>query len=73
MILRFGEKHPTHGYRSEALERQTFADERFDLVMTQDVMEHIFDVEAAFRKIYRTVAHLFPPEYHGNPMSKEGS
>ena len=67
-------------------------------------MEHIFDAEAAFRDIHRTlkpggahifttplvnqdkpsqrraerksdgtVVHLFPPEYHGNPMSKEGS
>lgn len=102
--LRFGETHPVHGYRSEDLEKQTFADEQFDLVVTQDVMEHIFDAEAAFREIHRTlkpggahifttplvnkdkpsqrraqrkpdgsVVHLFPPEYHGNPMSKEGS
>ncbi len=102
--LDFGKTHPTLGYRSEDLEKQTFADEEFDLVITQDVMEHIFDAQAAFREIHRTlkpggahifttplvnkdkpsqrraerkpdgtVAHLFPPDYHGNPMSSQGS
>jgi nitrogen regulatory protein PII len=100
----FGKNHATKGYRSEDLEKQTFPDEAFDLVVTQDVMEHIFDAEAALREIHRTlkpggahifttplvnqdkpsqrraerksdgtVMHLFPPEYHGNPMSQEGS
>ena len=102
--LGFGRQHPLKGYRSEDLEKQTFPDESFDLVITQDVMEHIFDVEAAFREIHRTlkpgglhifttplvnkdkpsllrasrrddgsVAHHFPPEFHGNPMSECGS
>lgn len=102
--LGFGKTHPTKGYRSEDLEKQTFADEEFDLVITQDVMEHIFETEAAFREIHRTlkpggahifttplvnqdkpsqrraerkpdgsIVHLFPPDYHGNPMSAEGS
>jgi glycosyltransferase involved in cell wall biosynthesis/SAM-dependent methyltransferase len=102
--LGFGKTHPTKGYRSEDLEKQTFADEEFDLVITQDVMEHIVDTEAAFREIHRTlkpggahifttplvnqdkpsqrrverkadgsIVHLFPPDYHGNPMSPEGS
>jgi glycosyltransferase involved in cell wall biosynthesis/SAM-dependent methyltransferase len=102
--LPFGSIHPTNGYRSEDLEKQTFADESFDIVVTQDVMEHIFDAEAAFREIHRTlkpggahifttplvnkekptlqraqllfdgqVKYLFAPEYHGNPMSSEGS
>lgn len=102
--LGFGNTHPSRGYRSENLEKQTFPDESFDIVVTQDVMEHIFDAEAAFRDIHRTlkpggahifttplvnkkkptqrraelrpdgtVHHLFPPEYHGNPMSSEGS
>lgn len=98
-----GEMHPT-GYRNENLERQTFPDGHFDLVITQDVMEHIFDPAAAFQEIARTLrpggAHIFSvplvnkgkpseirakrdkggkviflkePEYHGNPISDEGS
>jgi SAM-dependent methyltransferase/predicted O-methyltransferase YrrM len=56
------------GYRCEDLERQTFPDEVFDLVITLDVMEHLFDWEAAFREIARTLApggaHLFTtPKY----------
>jgi hypothetical protein len=102
--LGFGNMHFSKGYRSEDLQRQTFADESFDLVVSQDVMEHVFDADAAFREIHRTlnpggahifttplvnkdqpsrqratrgsdgkVAHHFPPEFHGNPMSAEGS
>jgi SAM-dependent methyltransferase len=51
------------GFRNEDLTRQTFEDESFDLVITQDVMEHVLDPEAAFREIARTLrpggAHLF--------------
>jgi SAM-dependent methyltransferase len=51
------------GFRSEDLSRQTFPDESFDLVITQDVMEHVLDPEAAFREIARTLkpggAHVF--------------
>jgi glycosyltransferase involved in cell wall biosynthesis/GT2 family glycosyltransferase/SAM-dependent methyltransferase len=102
--LGFGNTHSGHGYRSEDLEKQTFPNESFDIVVTQDVMEHIFDAEAAFRDIHRTlkpggahifttplinktkqtqqwakrlpdgtIVHLHPAEYHGNPMSSEGS
>ena len=102
--LGFGRTHPNLGYRSEDLEKQTFDNEKFHLVVTQDVMEHIFDAEAAFREIHRTlkpggahifttplvnknkpsqrhaerkpngtVVHLFPAEFHGNPISSEGS
>jgi SAM-dependent methyltransferase len=101
--LGFGNIHPTAGYRSENLENQTFPDQAFDLVITQDVFEHVFDAPAAFKEIVRTLkpggAHIFttplvnrekpserrasisesgiiyhhPPEYHGNPMSAEGS
>ncbi len=56
------------GYRCEDLERQTFPDAVFDLVITLDVMEHLFDWETAFREIARTLApggaHLFTtPKY----------
>jgi SAM-dependent methyltransferase len=101
--LGFGNAHPVAGYRSENLEKQTFPDEAFDLVVTQDVFEHVFDAPAAFGEVARTLrpggAHIFttplvnkakpsekwasmseaeiiyhhPPEYHGNPMSAEGS
>jgi SAM-dependent methyltransferase len=102
-LLGFGNTHPVAGYRSENLEKQTFPDRSFDLVITQDVFEHIFDAPTAFMEIARTLrpggAHIFttplvnkgkhsekwaslsetgivyhhPPEYHGNPMSPEGS
>jgi SAM-dependent methyltransferase len=102
--LGFGNTHPKKAYRSEDLEKQTFLDQSFEIVVTQDVMEHIFDAESAFREIHRTlkpggahifttplvnkgnptqqwakrlengtIVHLYPPEYHGNPMSSEGS
>jgi SAM-dependent methyltransferase len=94
-----------NGIRCENLERLSFGDESFDLHITQDVFEHLFDPAAAFREVARTlrpggghvfttplvrkneptrfcaslasdgtVVHLIePPEYHGNPVSREGS
>jgi SAM-dependent methyltransferase len=49
------------GVRCEDLERQTFEDACFDLVVTQDVMEHLFDPAAAYREIWRT---LRPGGFH---------
>lgn len=43
------------GVRCEDLERQTFDDESFDLVVTQDVMEHIFHPDRAYREVWRTL------------------
>lgn len=102
--LGLGNKHPIKGYRSEDLENQTFSDNSFDLVITQDVMEHLFNPVKAFQEIRRTlkpggmhifttplvnkkkptqrrakimtneeIKYLFPPEYHGNPLSESGS
>ncbi len=52
-----------NGIRCEDLEQQTFEDEAFDLVVTSDVMEHIYEPEKAFKEIYRTLkpggAHIF--------------
>ena len=49
--------------RNEDLEQQTFSDESFDVVVTSDVMEHIYDPEKAFKEIHRTLkpggAHIF--------------
>lgn len=58
-----GEAHPQSGYRCENLEKLTFPDNSFDLFVTQDVMEHIFDAEKAFQEIARVLrpggAHIF--------------
>jgi SAM-dependent methyltransferase len=51
----FGTNHPELGYRSENLEAQTFADELFDIVITQDVFEHLFHPDLAIREIARTL------------------
>jgi SAM-dependent methyltransferase len=56
-------------FRCEDIENQTFADESFDIVITQDVMEHVFDPERAYREIWRTLRpdglHI-----HTTPMNK---
>lgn len=50
-------------HRNENLEEQTFGDSIFDIVITQDVMEHIYDPARAFSEIGRTLkkggAHIF--------------
>jgi SAM-dependent methyltransferase len=55
------------GVRSENLERMTFADESFDLVITQDVFEHVLTPGRAFAEIARTLkpggAHVFTVPY----------
>lgn len=55
--------HPQSGYRCENLEKLTFPDNSFDLFISQDVMEHVFDPEAAFKEIARVLkpggAHIF--------------
>lgn len=49
----FGHIIGTH--RNEDLEQQTFSDAIFDIVVTQDVMEHIYDPGKAFAEIARTL------------------
>jgi len=44
-----------NGIRNENLERQTFADGAFDIVLHLDVMEHLFDPFQALREIRRTL------------------
>jgi SAM-dependent methyltransferase len=51
----WGSKHPSGGWRAEDLEAQTFKDESFDLVVTQDVMEHVFAPDLAVTEIARTL------------------
>lgn len=94
---------PCGRYVIQNLEQQTFPSETFDLVITQDVFEHLFDPLTAISEIARTlkqggatimtvpvvlkffpsrrrarlvdgqVQHLLPPEYHGSPVSNDGS
>lgn len=53
----------TRGFRCEDLENQTFPDDFFDMVITQDVLEHLFDPAKALVEIARTLkpggAHVF--------------
>jgi SAM-dependent methyltransferase len=70
-----GEIHPS-GFRNENLECQTFPDESFDIVVTQDVMEHVFDPARAFSEIGRVLkpggAHVFSvPLVNKDRPSKE--
>lgn len=55
--------HPESGYRCENLEQLTFPDNSFDLFVTQDVMEHIYEPAKAFQEIARVLkpggAHIF--------------
>lgn len=49
--------------RNEDLENQTFSDSIFDIVVTQDVMEHVYNPDRAFLEVARTLkkggAHIF--------------
>jgi Methyltransferase domain len=51
----FGTVHATRGYRSENLEDQTFDNEMFDIVITQDVFEHLLHPDKAIQEIARTL------------------
>lgn len=59
------------GIRSEDLEALTFEDERFDVVVTQDVFEHVLRPERAFAEIARILrtggAHVFSVPLYERP------
>jgi SAM-dependent methyltransferase len=87
------------GIQCQDLERLSFDGNTFDLFVTQDVVEHVFNPGKAFSEIARvlkpggshiftvgkhmhlptsypraikhanSIEHLFPPEFHGNPVS----
>jgi SAM-dependent methyltransferase len=61
--ITLGQINNNSGYRCEDIEKLTFPDNSFDLFITQDVMEHIFDPEKAFKEISRVLkpggAHIF--------------
>jgi SAM-dependent methyltransferase len=56
------------GSRCENLEALTFADDTFDLFVTQDVFEHVFRPDLAIREIMRVLrpggAHVFTAPKH---------
>ena len=50
-----GSIHPERKYRSENLEQLTFADKSFDIFITQDVFEHVFQPAFAAEEIARVL------------------
>lgn len=58
-----GSFDPKYGASCQSLEEMTYDDASFDLIITQDVMEHVMDPAAAFREIARVLkpggAHVF--------------
>lgn len=60
--LDLGEMTP-EGVRNEDLTKLTFEDDSFDLIISSDVMEHLFDIEAAYAETLRVLKpggiHLF--------------
>lgn len=59
---------------SENLEQQSFPDHEFDLVITQDVLEHVLHPQKAFSEIERTLkkngAHIFTTPYYPDQHTK---
>jgi 2-polyprenyl-3-methyl-5-hydroxy-6-metoxy-1,4-benzoquinol methylase len=51
--------HP-HGFRCEDIESLSFGNESFDLVITQDVMEHVLNPALAFAEIGRILKRMEP-------------
>ena len=47
--------HLKNGIRCENIEAMTFQDQTFDIVITQDVMEHVFYPDRSYRDIYRVL------------------
>lgn len=62
------------GFRCENLERMTFPDEAFDVVITQDVMEHVLNPDRAFAEIARTLkpggVHIFTVPFYKGKKTK---
>lgn len=62
------------GVRCENLEQMTFAGETFDMVITQDVLEHVLQPDKAFAEISRILkpggAHLFTVPYYAGRKTK---
>lgn len=64
-----------NGTRSENLEALSFSDGSFDVVVTQDVLEHVLCPDRAFSEIARVLRpggfHIFTVPYHrGQPTAR---
>ncbi|MBL4597068.1 MAG: class I SAM-dependent methyltransferase [Robiginitomaculum sp.] len=61
--LASGEMYEKYNQQCQNLEAMSLADQTFDLFVTQDVMEHLYNPAAAFREIARVLkpggAHIF--------------
>ena len=74
-----GDRHPHQHYVSQDLEAQSFPDGCFDLVITQDVFEHLFRPDLAIREIRRTLRPggacmmTVPLVRHGLPSRRRAS
>jgi SAM-dependent methyltransferase len=57
-----------NGFRNENLEKLTFEDNTFDIFITQDVLEHVYNPEKAFSEIARVLKpggiHIFTVPIH---------
>jgi SAM-dependent methyltransferase len=64
------------GVRCEDLSRQTWPDAAFDVVISQDVFEHVLEPAAAFREVGRTLVpggrHIWtvPWSPHGDTVAR---
>lgn len=62
-MLTPGTVHSQYGIRNENIENMTFPEASFDIFISQDVMEHIFNPSCAFKEITRVLksggAHIF--------------
>lgn len=92
-----------NGLRHEDALNLSFQDESIDIIVSNDVYEHVPDIEKAMQEAYRVlkkggklifsipfyasenktkkraelrngeIQHIMPNQYHGNPVSEEGS
>lgn len=62
------------GYRNEDLRSLTLEDSSFDVIISQDVFEHVFEPERGFSEIGRILkpggVHVFTVPYHGDQPSR---
>ncbi|MEM7053250.1 MAG: class I SAM-dependent methyltransferase [Pseudomonadota bacterium] len=63
-----------NGLRNESLESLTFPNARFDLIITQDVFEHIERPKLAFREVARVLrpggSHVFTIPYYPDQLTE---
>lgn len=63
------------GFRNENLEKQTFSNHAFDIVITLDVMEHVNQPERCFKEIARTLkpggAYIFTVPTYKDRITSE--